>query len=306
MSNLKLDFDLSGSGDSEGAIFFFSPKRRRAKSVKVALDQLPQDDAKLESEGRPPQPVKHLESAKFPPGEEAISGVFLVAAQAVSHWKVFVLSALLVVAFTSLFVVSLEFGSVHHKGLLAPTKCLTRGLNVVCHAETCNFKGRCTGGPRNVIFSSMACADAVRTVTAHEEDGSVQHFPAFLFRVYNTTTFSIDGKRVLFHPANDDCHASTEVLQRREKLDLLMSRGGVQGAVVWISSGSFPRYSVYRGEQLVADMEESVVLVEKFGKSHFVYKFEPACYHWEESGAIIRVFGRRGQLSKPMETFVYC
>lgn len=152
----------------------------------------------------------------------------------------------------------------------------------------------------------MACADAVRTVTAHEEDGSVQHFPAFLFRVYNTTTFSIDGKRVLFHPANDDCHASTEVLQRREKLDLLMSRGGVQGAVVWISSGSFPRYSVYRGEQLVADMEESVVLVEKFGKSHFVYKFEPACYHWEESGAIIRVFGRRGQLSKPMETFVYC
>ena len=305
MSNLKLDFDLSGPGDSDGAIFFFSPKRRRAKSVKVA-PELPQDDAKLESEGHPPQPVKRLESAKFPPGEEAISGVFLVAAQAVSHWKVFVLSALLVVAFTLLFVVSLEFESAHHKGLLAPTKCLTRGLNVVCHAETCNFKGRCAGGPRNVIFSSMECADAVRTVTAHEEDGSVQHFPAFLFRVYNTTTFSIDGKRVLFHPANDDCHASTEVLQRREKLDLLMSRGGVQGAVVWISSGSFPRYSVYRGEHLVADMEESVVLVEKFGKSHFVYKFEPACYHWEESGAIIRVFGRRGQLSKPMETFVYC
>ena len=321
MSNLKLDFDLSGEGreDSGGSIFFLhSPKRRRAKSAQQQKKCSGTDHstAKLtSSESQLLLKKDFLESTsstsllhEFYSTVQATRSTLALSAVC---WRLVVLAGLVLVFF--LWVVTSALGvssSTNDPRALAYSKCVTRQSNVVCHAESCNLKGRCTGGPIKVIFDKLKCADAVRTVTAHEEDGRVQHYPAFLFRTYNTTEFRVVGKRVLFHPASLDCHARAERPKKKKSLDMLVSKG-VHGAVVWISSGSYERYSVYRNEHLIATMEGSVALVQRFGSQHSVYKFEPACRHWdrydrEQGGSIMQVYAHKDRSTIPMETFVYC
>ena len=322
MSNLKLDFDLSGGGggdDGGGSIFLLhSPKRRRTKSVQqqpkerfeVECPTAKQNDSKS-------QALLSKDSVESTPGSSLSD--FFGGLQAAKHtfalvaarWRLVVLAGLVLLSFSWVVVSTLGVSSpADDPRALAYSKCVTRQSNVVCHAESCNLKGRCTGGPINVVFDRTDCANAVRTVTTHEEDGRVQHYPAFLFRAYNTTTFRVDGKRVLFHPASSDCHARAERPKKKKSLDMLVSKG-VHGAVVWISSGSYERYSVYRNEHLIATMEGSVALVQKFSNQHSVYKFEPACRHWdqydrEQGGSIMQVYAHQGRSTVPMETFVYC
>ena len=182
--------------------------------------------------------------------------------------------------------------------------CTTQKQYIVCHTESCNLKGACQATSKNVVFDSIQCANAVRTVTIHLSNGVVKHYPAYYLRLYNTTSFSVDGKRVLFSPASPSCHAISWPRKVNQVERVVSNR--LQGSVVWVTSEKFKRFSLYKGNHLVAVMDEDMVLVEQVGPTHFVYRFDLACRHWEEEVHSLSVFAEAGQKKKEVEAFNYC
>lgn len=192
------------------------------------------------------------------------------------------------------------------RDLLVHSQCTTQAAYIVCHAESCNLKGACHATSKNIVFTSMDCADAVRTVAIHQSDGTVEHYPAYYLRVFNTATFAIDGKRALFSPVLPTCHATSWPTKTNRVSNVVSKR--LRGSVVWVAPKQFSRFSLYRDDHLVAVMEEDMVLVKRVSSSHFVYRFELACRHWEEEDDLLTVFGEDDDTKtrKELKSFNYC
>lgn len=287
MSKLILDFDLSS-------------QRRRANTTASARKTVPKIQTNpVEAES---SKAAKAVSEKPPPPPEEPGGWFF---QLRKHFKI-TLSVLVFVVvscfFLFLFLESGTYGTIPSRDLLVHSSCTTQNAYVICHAESCNLKGACHGTAKNVVFSSLRCANAVRTVAIHQEDGSVKNYPAHYLRVYNKTSFSVDGKRALFFPVPSSCHASS--WPRDSQVESALSKK-LRGSVVWVASEKFKRYSLYSGEHLVANMEEDTVLVEQVGPEHFVYEFRLACDHWGSRGQL-SVFGETNQKRKEVKAFDYC
>ena len=288
MSKLILDFDLSS-------------QRRRANTTASARKTVRSAEPKPAKE-EVPNAAKSVPEKPPPSPEETFGGL----AQLRKHFKLTlgVLSCVVVSCFFFfLFLESGTYGTTASRDFLVRSSCTTQNAYVLCHAESCNLKGACHGTAKNVVFSSAQCADAVRTVAVHQDDGAVKHYPAYYLRVYNTTSFAVDGKRALFFPVPSSCHASSR--PRASQVESALSNR-LRGSVVWVASEKFKRYSLYSGEHLVANMEEDTVLVEQVGPSHFVYEFRLACDHWGPRGQLLSVFGEAGQKRKEVEAFDYC
>lgn len=196
------------------------------------------------------------------------------------------------------------------RDLLVHSQCITQGTYIVCHAEACNLKGACHATSKNIVFGSMECADAVRTVAIHQSDGSVEHFPAHYLRVFNTATFAIDGRRALFSPVLPTCHASSWPTKASKVSNIVSKR--LRGSIVWVAARKYKRFDVYRNDHLVAIMEESMVLVKRVGPSHYVYRFELVCRHWQNEEGPLSVFGQNDNFDedtdkrKEVKSFNYC
>jgi len=287
MSKLILDFDLSS-------------QRRRANTTASAIKTVPNVKTN-QVKGQAESATKAVAEKPRPPPEEAAGWFY----QLRKHFKI-TLSVLVFVVvfclFLFLFLESGTYGTAPSRDLFVHSSCTTQNAYVLCHAESCNLKGACHGTAKNIIFSSLQCANAVRTVAIHQEDGTVENYPAHYLRVYNKTSFAVDGKRVLFFPVPSSCHASSWARDSQIKSALYNK---LRGSVAWVASEKFKRYSLYSGDHLVANMEEDTVLVEKVGPEHFVYEFRLACDHWGPRGKL-SVFGEAGGKRKEVKAFDYC
>ena len=304
MSKLILDFDLSSQRRRANTTTL--AKKKGVRNVSSVEKKKPNEergglDAKLRAEEsateNPPAPVA-----------QSVQTVWLQQLQRrlQQHLKLIIGVLLFVVVFCFFLFLFLErgaYGTSVARNLLVRSSCTTQGRYVLCHAESCNLKGACHSTAKNIVFSSLQCANAVRTVAVHQENGAVKHYPAYYLRVYNTTSFAIGGKRALFFPVPPSCHA--ESLPRANPAESALSNK-LRGSVVWVASQKFKRYSLYSGEHLVANMEEDSVLVKQVGPTHFVYAFRLACGHWGQRGQLLTVFGEGGGKRKEVEAFDYC
>lgn len=306
MSKLILDFDLSAQRRRPP-----KPKPRpviRKVSQKKAFVQGPTKNNSPNNAAR--EKTKKTEPEERPPNHwlSYWLGDWLDQFQKLKENSTLLIGILVFVFVSSwLFFLFLKTGThaeSFSRDLLVRSLCTTQDTYIVCHAESCNLKGACHGTSKNVVFNSMQCADTVRTITIHRSNGEVKHYPAYYLRVYNTTTFAIDGKRALFSPVLPSCHASSWPRKVSVVENVVSKR--LRGSVVWVAPRKYKRYSVYRGEHLVATMEEEMVLVEQVGSAHYVYQFALACRHWEQEEDSLFVFGEDTGKRKEVKAFNYC
>lgn len=297
MSKLILDFDLSS-------------QRRRTPNKAVirpaAIKAKQAEPSRGETKERF-QEKKQTEKSVAVETPEVQSSVRTWVLKLKENSKLFVAVLTFVFVFCLFWFLFLQTGT-HSasasRDLLVHSLCTTQNTHIVCHAESCNLKGACHSTSKDVIFNSMECADTVRTITVHHSDGVVKQYPAYYLRIYNTTTFAIDGKRALFSPVLPSCHASTWPRKFNE-IENAVSKT-LRGSVVWVAPKKYKRYSLYKGEHLVATMDEEMVLVEQVSATHYVYQFDLACRHWEQQGDSLIVFGEVENKRKEVKAFNYC
>jgi len=297
MSKLILDFDLS------------SQRRRTSNKAVVRPAAI---------KAKPTEPTREKTREVFQEKQQTEKNVAVETPEVQSSVRTWVLklhenSKLVVAVLTFVFVFCLFWflflqtgthSASASRDLLVHSLCTTQNTHIVCHAESCNLKGACHATSKDVVFNSMECADTVRTITVHDSDGVVKQYPAYYLRIYNTTTFVIDGKRALFSPVLPSCHASTWPRKSNEIENAVSDK--LRGSVVWVAPKKYKRYSLYRGDHLVATMEEDMVLVEQVSVTHYVYQFDLACRHWEQPEDSLFVFGEAENKRKEVKAFNYC
>lgn len=312
MSKLILDFDLSAQRRRPP-----KPKPRpaiRKVSQKKAFVQGPTKNNSPNNAARKKtkktEPEEEEKNTKRPPNHwlSYWLGDWLDQFQKLKENST-LLIGILVFVFVSSWLFFLFLKTVTHaesfsRDLLVPSLCTTQDTNIVCHAESCNLKGACHGTSKDVVFNSMQCADTVRTITIHRSNGVVKQYPAYYLRIYNTTTFAIDGRRALFSPVLPSCRASSRPRKVGVVENVISNK--LRGTVVWVAPRKYKRYSLYRGKNLVASIDEDWVLVEKVAAAHYVYQFALACHHWEQEEDSLFVFGEDDNKRKEVKAFNYC
>lgn len=309
MSKLVLDFDLSSSNRRRttnriGGTSSLKPIATKKIPRKLVASKNTVEKNVL-AETSAPEPS--LETSQEESSEVTSSCARFRRAQQNSIAFFGVVVVVFVLCICCFFLLGASTHSVSvSRDLLVHSQCTTQAAYIVCHAESCNLKGACHATSKNIVFTSMDCADAVRTVAIHQSDGTVEHYPAYYLRVFNTATFAIDGKRALFSPVLPACHASSWPTKTNRVNNVVSKR--LRGSVVWVAPKKYSRFSLYQDDHLVAVMEEDMVLVKRVSSSHFVYRFELACRHWEEEDDILTVFGEDDDTKtrKELKSFNYC
>lgn len=305
MSKLILDFDLSSQRRRTPSKPVTRPVARpvvRPAAIKTNQTRGKQSEKEKQTEkgttvgGETPEPQSSLWSSVR---------TWVLKLQENSNLVVAVLTFVFVFcSFWFLFLQTGTHSASASRDLLVHSLCSTQNTHIVCHAESCNLKGACDATSKDVVFNSMECADTVRTVTVHQSNGDVKQYPAYYLRIYNTTAFAIDGKRALFSPVLPACRASTWP-RKFNKIENVVS-DKLRGSVVWVAPKKYKRYSLYKGEHLVATMEEDMVLVEQVSTTHYVYQFDLACRHWDQPEDSLFVFGEAENKRKEVKAFNYC
>lgn len=310
MSKLILDFDLSSQRRRTPNKAVIRPAAAKAKPTEPTGGgtregfQEKQTKKGVKVGAETPEAQSSTQSSAQSSAQSSVRTWFLKVQE---NSKLVVAVLTFVFVFCSFWFLFLQTGT-HSasasRDLLVHSLCATQTTHIVCHAESCNLKGACHATSKDVIFNSMECADAVRTITVHHPNGVVKQYPAYYLRIYNTTTFVIDGKRALFSPVLPSCHASTWPRKSNEIENAVSDK--LHGSVVWVAPKKYKRYSLYRGEHLVATMEEDMVLVERVSGTHYVYQFELACRHWDQPEDSLVVFGEAENKRKEVKAFNYC
>ena len=310
MSKLILDFNLSDTPQNRRRLPSSSTndsKVARPASVSAVQNANPVAGTAKKPLVRAKNTLQAKTTQENPASNAVSSGCAPVLGNVLLYYKVVLTALLLITVFSVAGYATLGL-STHSEAArrkIVPASCSTHKNYLVCHGETCLLKGGCLAQTEAVFFDSVACANAVLTLTLHDDSGVAKKYPAHYFRQRNTTSFHISGKRPTFSPMlSKECKGRVKPVAYGRTTDDVITE--LRGAFVWVASEKFAKYSVYNDNKLIASMDEDMVLVSGVGKFHYVYRFDPACRHWDEITDALVVYGETDTSRQKVKTFVYC